>query len=238
MQTVPRYQEIRQELLALLARQHWKVGQPIDPEPQLAQHFGVAIGTLRRAVDDLVAEGLLLRRQGKGTFVNRHSRDRLLFYFFHIAPVGREKKHPDVQLLSFLRDRARADEALQLAIEDRAPVFRLRNALAVDGRIAAIDDITVAAARFRGLTEAIVRNRSSTVYDLYQDYRQSVARASERVRATAASREIASLLSVEPGSPVLTIRRLALGLHDDPIEWRISHVQTRDFEYVNELVRK
>lgn len=238
MRALPRYQEIRQELLAMLARQHWTVGQAIDAEPALAQRFEVAIGTLRRAVDDLVTEGLLVRRQGKGTFVNRHSRDRLLFFFFHLAPIDAPKKHPDVRLLSFQRDRARADEAQRLAIVERSPVLRLRNALAVDGRVAAIDDITIAAGRFRGLTEAIVRNRSSTVYDLYQEYRQSVARASERLRATAASREIAGLLGIEPGTPVLTIRRLALGLHDDPIEWRVTHVQTRDFEYLNELVRK
>ncbi len=237
MQTLPRYQQIRAELLRLLATQHWKVGQAIDPEPALASRFGVAIGTLRRAVDDLVTEGLLLRRQGMGTFVNRHSRDRLLFYFFHLAPLDGAKSHPEVNLLSFSRDRARREEAERLAIDERAPVIRLRNSLAVQGRIAGIDDITIAAERFRGLSEAIVRNRSSTVYDLYQQYRQSVARASERLRASAATREIALLLGVDAGTPILTIRRLALGLHGDPIEWRISHVQTRDFEYLNELVR-
>lgn len=238
MRAVPRYREIRQELLALLARQHWTVGQAIDSETALALRFEVAIGTLRRAVDDLVAEGLLVRRQGKGTFVNRHSRDRLLFYFFHLAPTDASKKHPDVSLLSFQRDRARAEEAERLDIVERAPVLRLRNSLTVEGKVAAIDDITIAAERFRGLTEAIVRNRSSTVYDLYQEYRQSVARASERLRASAASRDVAALLGIDPGTPILTIRRLALGLHDDPIEWRVSHVQTRDFEYLNELVRK
>jgi GntR family transcriptional regulator len=237
MQTLPRYQQIRAELLRLLASQHWKVGQAIDPEHLLAARFEVAIGTLRRAVDDLVAEGLLLRRQGMGTFVNRHSRDRLLFYFFHLAPLDGAKSHPEVRLLSFQRDRARPEEAQHLALDERAPVIRLRNALAVQDRVAAIDDITIAAERFRGLSEAIVRNRSSTVYDLYQEYRQSVARASERVRASAAGREIAALLGVEVGTPILSIRRLALGLHGDPIEWRISHVQTRDFEYLNELVR-
>ncbi len=237
MQTLPRYQQIRAELLRLLAIQHWKVGQAIDPEPALARRFDVAIGTLRRAVDDLVTEGLLLRRQGMGTFVNRHSRDRLLFYFFHLAPIDGAKSHPEVNLLAFARDRARSEEAERLALVERAPVIRLRNELKVQGRVAGIDDITIAAARFRGLSEAIVRNRSSTVYDLYQEYRQSVARASERLRASAASREMASLLGIEPGTPILAIRRLALGLHGDPIEWRISHVQTRDFEYLNELVR-
>ncbi len=237
MQSLPRYQQIRAELLRLLASQHWTVGQAIDPEHALAARFGVAIGTLRRAVDDLVTEGLLLRRQGMGTFVNRHSRDRLLFYFFHLAPVDGAKSHPEVRLLSFQRDRARPEEAERLAIPERAPVIRLRNALAIEGRVAAIDDITIASERFRGLTEAIVRNRNSTVYDLYQEYRQSVARASERLRASAASRDIAALLGIDAGTPILDIRRLALGLHGDPIEWRISHVQTRDFEYLNELVR-
>jgi GntR family transcriptional regulator len=239
MPSLPRYQEIRQELLSLLALGHWKVGATIDTESALAERFDVSIGTLRRAVDDLVADGLLLRRQGRGTFVNRHGRDRQLFYFFHVAPQDGPKQHPDVALLSFTRDRAKTEEARQLGLEDRALVIRIRNALSVRGRVAIIDDICISALRFKGLTEAAMRSRSSTVYDLYQErYGHSIARANERLRACSASKEIAQLLGVDTGTAVLQIRRLALGLHGDPIEWRVSHVQTRDFEYLNELVRK
>lgn len=239
MPPLPRYQEIRQELLSLLALGRWKVGEAIDTETALAERFDVSIGTLRRAVDDLVADGLLLRRQGRGTFVNRHGRDRQMFYFFHVTPQDGPKLHPEVALIGFVRDRAKTEEARQLGLDERAPIIRIRNALSLRGRVAIIDDICVSAQRFKGLTEASMRSRSSTVYDLYQErYGHSIARASERLRATVVSKEIAQLLRIEPGTPVLTIRRLALGLHGDPIEWRISYVQTRDFEYFNELVRK
>jgi GntR family transcriptional regulator len=238
MRREPRYLEIRRSLVQELSDGRWPVGQAIDSEQRLARRFGVAIGTLRRAVDDLVAEGVLVRRQGLGTFVNRHSRDRLLYYFFHVVPHNGPKLYPEVSLVSFARDRASREERLRLDIPDRSPVIRVRNTLSVGGRVAIVDDITIASARFKGLTEAAFRGRESTIYDLYQErFGQTVARASERLRAVAAPRDIAGLLGVEPASPLLAVRRLALGLHDDPIEWRVSHVHTRDVEYFNELVR-
>lgn len=238
MRPIPRYQEIRQTLLARLSDGHWPLGQAIEAERVLAGEFGVAIGTLRRAVDDLVAEGLLVRRQGLGTFVNRHSRDRLMFYFFHVVPHNAPKEYPQVRLVSFARDRAASEATRRLGLEERAAVIRIRNTLSLQGRVALVDDITIAADRFKGMTESMLRNRTSTIYDLYQQrFGQTVARASERLRAIAAPRDVATLLGIAPGEPILAIRRLAIGLHGDPIEWRVSHVQTSDFEYLNERTR-
>lgn len=236
---MPLYRVVKRSLLNAIESGTCAPGETLPSETEIAGAMGVSIGTLRRAVDDLVADGLLLRRQGRGTFVNRHGRDRQLFYFFHIAPQDAPKEYPEVELVAFSRDRAKTEEARQLGLEERAPVIRMRNALKIRGRVAIVDEICIPAHRFKGLTEAIVRNRSATVYDLYQErYGHSVARASERLRASAAPKEIAQLFQIAVGTPVLTIRRLALGLHGDPIEWRVSHVQTRDFEYLNELVRK
>ena len=64
--------------------------------PVLASEFGVAIGTVRKAVDSLVADQVLVRRQGKGTFVTAHDGSRLMFYFFHI--VGRDDRVQPVEV--------------------------------------------------------------------------------------------------------------------------------------------
>ena len=80
----PIFKEVKRKMLAALAAGEWKPGEAIPAEPRLAERFGIAIGTLRKAIDELVAENVLLRQQGRGTFVATHSRDRMLFLFFNI----------------------------------------------------------------------------------------------------------------------------------------------------------
>src|SRR6188474_3249970 len=97
----PLYEQVRQRLLEGISAGEWAPGTAIPTEGALAAAFGVAIGTIRKAVDGLVAEGLLVRRQGKGTFVTAHDTGRLLFYFFHIVPREGTKAYPDVRTVGF-----------------------------------------------------------------------------------------------------------------------------------------
>ena len=234
----PLYKDVKRQLMEALTRAEWKPGEAIPSERRLADRFAISIGTVRKAVDELVAENILIRQQGRGTFVASHTRDRLLFYFFHIVPEQGPKEYPEVELLSFVRakaDRAMA-ERLQIATGDA--VLRIRNALRLAGARVIVDDITISAQRFPGLTEKRFRDRPSTIYNFYQDfYGVSVVRSSERLRAVAADPDVAVLLGVAPGAPLLQIRRLALSYNDLPVEARISHVNTARHEYFSDLGR-
>lgn len=228
------YAQVRARLLERIAAGEWRPGEAIPTETALAAEFRVAIGTIRKAVDTLVAEQVLLRRQGKGTFVTAHDGERLMFHFFHI--VGREGRRawPDTETLSFARERADVATARALAIAPHDKVVRIRNRLALDARPAMVDDITLPADLFPGLTEKIFRERENTIYHLYQSrYGINVLRADERLRAIAAPADVAALLGVEPGAPLLEIRRVALTFRDRPVELRISRVDTGRFDYHN-----
>ena len=232
----PLYREVKRQLMDALSTGEWKPGDAIPAERRLAERYGISIGTVRRAIDELVAENMLIRQQGRGTFVASHNRDRLLFYFFHVVAQNGAKEYPVVRLLGFAR--AKADkpvsEALEISVGD--PVFRIRNLLTLSAEPVIVDDITISAARFPGMTERAVRDRSSTVYNLYQDaFGISVVRTVERLRATSVDDEIAPLLHVAPGAPLLQIRRVALTYSDVPVELRISHVNTAHHEYWSEL---
>jgi GntR family transcriptional regulator len=236
--STPLYKEIKRQMMAALTAGEWKPGEAIPAERRLSERYGISIGTVRKAIDELVAENILIRQQGRGTFVASHTRDRLLFYFFHIVPDSGEKVYPDVQFLSFAKakaDRAAA-EKLGLAVGD--PVFRIRNRLRLAGTPIIVDDITVPAARFAGLTEARVRDRPSTIYNLYQEaFGISVVRTNERLRATLADAEFAALLEVARGAPLLQIRRVAQTYNDVPVEFRVSLVNTAHHEYWAEIGR-
>jgi GntR family transcriptional regulator len=232
----PLYEEVRARLTEGIAEGRWKPGEAIPPEGQLAARFGVSIGTIRKAVDSLVAQGALLRRQGKGTFVTAHDGRRLMFHFFHIVGADGSKAYPEVRTVSFERGRAGAGEARALAVARDERVVRIRNLLSLDGRPAIVDDITLPSALFPGLTERIFSGRDNTIYHLYQSrYGINVLRTDERLRATLAAGAVASLLGLPPGSPLLDIRRVALTFRDRPVELRVSHVNTASHAYHHTL---
>ncbi|HZZ93382.1 MAG TPA: GntR family transcriptional regulator [Usitatibacter sp.] len=233
---LPLYEEIRARLTEAIAAGHWGAGEPLPPERELASAFGVAIGTVRKAVDSLVAERALVRRQGKGTFVTEHDGSRLLFHFFHIVSRDGRKTHPDVTTVGFRRDRAGPQEALSLALAPADKVIRIRNVLALDGARVMVDDITLPASLFPGLTEKIFLARDNTIYHLYQSrYGINVLRTDERLRAVLAPRDVALELGIAPSSPLLEIRRVALTFRDRPVELRLSRVDTARHDYHNTL---
>ncbi|MGH8639583.1 MAG: GntR family transcriptional regulator [Burkholderiales bacterium] len=235
----PLYKGVKLRLTQGLMAGEWRPGQAIPSESRLAERFGVSLGTVRKAIDELVAEKILLRQQGRGTFVAAHTPDRTLFYFFHIAGRDGRKETPEIELLAFDRGRADADEAARLAIARGERVLRIRNLLRLAGDPVVIDDIVIAAQFVPGLDEAGFGERDGTIYGLYQArYGISVIRISERLGATLADPESARLLAVPDATPLLRIARIAYTYHDRPVELRYSLVDTTAHEYVNDLVKQ
>jgi GntR family transcriptional regulator len=187
-------------------------------------------------VDELVQESVLVRQQGRGTFVATHSRERYKFQFFHIVDEEGHREYPEVRLLEFGKGRADEHEAAALGLSRGDGVFRIRNLLSLHGAAVELDRIAIAQARFPGLTERQFRERPGTVYQLYQtDFGVTVVRSAERLRAVAAHPEDAKLLEVGAGVPLLQIRRVALTYDDQPVEFRVSVVYTAGHEYQSEV---
>jgi GntR family transcriptional regulator len=232
----PLYRRIRDQLTAALARGEWRPGEAIPPEHALAARFGSSIGTVRKAVDELCAANILVRQQGRGTFVTTHDRDRNLFYFFHVVPEDGPKAYPGVELLAFSRGRAERDAAERLRIAVGDPVLRIRNRLTLGPVAVVVDDLTLPGARFAGLTERRFRDRASTIYNRYQaSFGVCVVRTRERLRAVRADMPVAALLGVRAGAPLLQVRRVAYAYADEPVEYRVSHVNTAHHEYYAEI---
>jgi GntR family transcriptional regulator len=230
----PLYKDVKRRLTEALTRGEWKPGDAIPAERLLSERCGTSIGTIRRAIDELVAENILIRQQGRGTYVASHNRDRMLFYFFHIVDEQGIKRYPEVELLSFVKGKAdrAAAELLGLAAGDS--VYRIRNRLNLAGVPVIIDDITLPVAAFPGLTERQFRHRTSTIYNLYQEaFGISVVRASERLRQHR-RRDGGPAIDAR-GSPLLRIRRIALSYNEAPIELRVSLVDTTRYEYFADI---
>jgi GntR family transcriptional regulator len=232
----PLYRQAKQALLAAIESGRYPAASALPNEAALAAALGVSIGTLRHAVDELVAERIVVRRQGRGTFVATHTTERFVFQFFHVERSDGARDAPSVELLSF--ERGRLDDEAATALSRRAgdAAIVIENRLSLQGRPVVYDCITLPAALFRGLTEKRLRERSSTIYHLYQtEYGITVLRATERVRAVAADRTTARVLGVAPAGAVLQVRRTALTFNDKPVEYRVSTVSTALHDYVSTL---
>jgi len=232
----PLYKEIRRQLTTELASGVWRPGEPLPPEPRLAERFNVSIGTLRKAIDKLVADRILIRRHGRGTFVTTHGQTRLFFEFFRIVPREGEQQYPETQTLSFRPGRADSREARNLRINVGDPVSRIRNLRLLGGKPAIVDDLVLPKSLFPDLTLKVFAERENTIYNLYQTrYGRNIVRTSDRLRAVRAKADVAQLLGLTKGEPVLEITRVAFSYHDTPIEFRRSSVNSSSYEYLSDL---
>ncbi len=231
-----RYREIKREMIRRLKTGVWLPGRAIPSEARLKAEFNVAIGTIRKAVDELVAEHLLIRRQGSGTYVPTHNQDRHLFYFFRVARQDGFIESPAIETLHFKRGHATPEAAARLGLRAGDAVISFRNALRLQAAVVMIDDIVIPWRRFKGLNEPKLRGRPNTIYNLYQDaFGINVVRAAESVRASLASSELAALLGVPVNAPLLDVHRVVYTYDDVPVEYRRSFVNTTRHEYVNDL---
>jgi len=232
----PLYKEVKIRLTRGLAAGDWKPGAAIPSEARLARQFNVSIGTIRKAIDELVAEKILLRQQGRGTFVATHNDDRTLFYFFHIVGRDGSRELPVTELLSFRKSRAETGEDVRLGIPRGGRILRVENLLKLGGKPVIFDEITVPAVLFPDLDETTFGQRAGTIYGLYQArYGINVIRISERLSAASAAPGVAAKLRIRASVPVLVIKRVAYTYDDTPVEYRVSWVNTGDHEYLSDL---
>ena len=235
---MPLYRAAKRALLGAIEAGRVAPGEALPREADLAASLQVSIGTLRRAVDELVAEHILVRRQGRGTFVATHTADRFLFQFFHVERAHGRREAPTVELLAFERVRADAEVAEALALREGDAAIAVENRLALQGRPVVFDRLVLPAALFKGLTERRFADRPGTIYQFYQaDFGISVLRAHERASAVAADRHAARVLGLAPGTPVMRVRRTALTFGDSPVEYRVSIIHTAQHDYVHTLSR-
>lgn len=231
----PLYEQIKHAMLSALAHGEWKQGDAIPPEKALAERFGVSIGTLRKAIDELAAENILVRHQGRGTYVAVHTRNPHFFKFFRIVREDGKKAYPTTQLMRFRRVRASALVREKLALAAGSYVFEFSNLLSLNGDVVMADELSLPENLFPGMTERTLRERPSTLYSLYQDvFGVNVIATDERLRTCLASANHAQWLNVPEDSPLLQIRRVAYSYHRVPVEWRVSHVNTAAYEYLGQ----
>ncbi len=232
----PLYRDVKEKLIQALVAGEWPPGAKLPVEPDLARRFGVGISTVRAAVSELEAGGIVTRRQGKGTFIAEHASQSRLYRFFNLVSSDGRRETPVRAFVSLERARATSAESefLQLSRYRRdGNVYRLRTTFSLQGKTTAVNDAILPVALFPGLKKSdVVSDRNLTLYALYQShYNVNVVSVSADLSADPAPADVARLLAVKKGMPVLRIERKAFTYGDVPVELRISWVNTTDCKF-------
>jgi GntR family transcriptional regulator len=233
----PLYRQVKDVLVKRIAEGAWAGGGALPSEPDLAADLGVSHGTVRKALDELAAENLVVRRQGKGTYVARHDEERILFQFFKLIPDSGERRFPDSRILAVELREADADAARILDLrrfgKSGTRVVAIERVRMLADRICISERIVLPKALFPGIDK---RELPNNLYELYRaEFGVTIARATERLKAVAATRREAKHLDVAVGTPLLAIDRTALAIDGAPVEWRVSLCRTDTVHYLSDL---
>jgi len=232
----PLYRQIKELIMRSLESAEWGPGDAIPSESELAARFSVSQGTVRKAIDEMAAENLLVRRQGKGTFVATHSDPRSFFRFLRLAPTEGELPPSQSIPLECWRAKAGAEVARMLGLEPGAPVIVVRRLLKFADEPVVFDEIYLPGELFQDMTMDIMKASDKSFYSLFESrFGVRIIRADERLRAVSADRVSAELLQVAEGSPLLLVERVTFSYGNKPVEWRRGFYSTQNYHYHNEL---
>ncbi len=233
---LPLYQQIKDLLVKSLQAGEWKAGEVIPSENELAARFRVSQGTVRKAIDELATENLLVRRQGKGTFVATHAEEKTQYRFLRLVPDEDRGAPLQRRLIDCRRMRAPPDVARALALKSGEAAIQLRRLLLAGDRPVVFDDIWLPGNLFKGLTTDRLAGWRGPMYGLLEsEFGVRMIRADEKLRAVAAGPEEARMLALPEGAPLLSVERLSYTYGDKPVELRRGLYDTTSFHYRNTL---
>jgi len=235
----PLYQQIKGLILQSMQDGEWKPGEMIPSEMDLAARYRVSQGTVRKAIDELSSENLVVRRQGKGTFVATHAEQHVQYRFLKLQPdTGDVQSEGPAQrtIIDCKRLRASADIARALSLRSGDAVLQVRRVLSFSGVPTILEDLWLPGQPFKGLTAERLSDYHGPMYGLFEtEFGVRMVRADERLRAVNPDDEQARLLEVSTHTPLLSVERVAYTYNDTPMELRRGLYRTDTHHYRNAL---
>ncbi len=235
----PLYRQIKGLILQSLQSGEWKPGEAIPSEIELAARYRVSQGTVRKAIDEMAADNLVVRRQGRGTFVATHAEQHVQFRFLKLVPdngAPGSEGPAERDIIDCRRTRATADIARALALRTGDAVLQARRVLSYAGVPTIVEDLWLPATPFKGLTAERLSDYHGPMYALFEiEFNVRMVRADEKIRALPATGGLDLLLKVKQGTPLLSVERIAFTYKDMPMELRRGYYRTDTHHYHNTL---
>jgi GntR family transcriptional regulator len=222
----PLYLQARNLLAQRIASGVWAPGSMLPNEMELARELGVSPGTVRKALDSLEADRLVVRRQGRGTSVVDQASGEVAARFSNIRDTEGRRVVGDMEVLAHTRSQPTDIEQERLQLDAADPVLHITRVRRDKGRLFMHEEVALAVARLPGLDEGDAGK--SRISALAQRHGIHLAKASERVTMEAATPQIAKLLDMEAGSRLLKLDRVISATDGYPVEWRVALCKLAD----------
>lgn len=226
----PLYMRVHATLVDRLMAGEWHPGSVIPSEIALAKELKVSQGTVRKAIDQLCADGALRRVQGRGTFVSEQTPELAHFRFFRLVDEDDNLAIPQLYRQIGSKQPVPDDVGEELAIAPGSEVHVIQRIRTIGGERAISETVTVPVDIMPGLSaEAPLPN---ALYPHYQaTFGVTVLRTEDRLSAVNADERIAKRLSVAAGTALLRADRLAFDLTDRCVEHRVTFFITRGHRF-------
>lgn len=234
----PLYEIVKRRISESILFGEWPPGSALPSEVALAQSFGVAVGTMRRALSDLTAEGLLSRRRKTGTVVTGrtpHHSLRFFFQYFRLHGMDGALLRSKPKVLGVERGPASADEAARLELTTDADVLRIHRLRLIDGRPIMRDRYIFPAARLPDFPTTSGDVPELLYLHLLERYGIRISAVREQITAELADEEDARLLALSPPAPVLAINEISFDQSGAPTILGLHRATTAQHCYVNEV---
>ena len=235
----PLYQQIKGLILQSLQASEWKPGESIPSEMELAARYRVSQGTVRKAIDELASGHLLIRKQGKGTFVATHSEHQVQYRFLKLVPDQGDlntEGPAQREIVDCKRLRASAEIARALALRSGDTVLQVRRVLSFSNVPTILEDLWLPGTPFKGLTAERLADYHGPMYALFEtEFGVRMVRAEEKIRAVLPDKAQRELLQLPPNTPLLSVERIAYTYNNTPMELRRGFYRTDTHHYHNDL---
>ena len=230
----PLYKQVYDLLTARLVEGYWKPSQLLPSEMMLAEELGVSQGTVRKALNQMVAEKMLQRQQGKGTFVAEHTQESDLFRFFRLREPHGEIAIPETVVLGSSRRTASDDEAKKLNLDANALVVELTRVRSIHNKPAIIEKVIQPLSVFPDIDKNT--DLPNALYILYQEkYGITIMSVNDEIRAVEIPDAYAQHLDLTKGSPVLMIERSSVNIDGRVVELSTAYCSSDNFIYSVQL---
>jgi GntR family transcriptional regulator len=222
----PLYLQVHDWLVGQIAAGAWKPGAPIPNEQDLAKQAGVSAGTMRKALDQMEADQLILRKQGRGTFVVDHTSEENILRFVNLRDRNGARIACVGEMLAQTVRSATAEEQERLQLGASEPVVATKRLRRHHDRPLLVEERCLAVSHFPGLKASDVGDYRIIV--LAQKHGLHYGKAIENVALSTATPEHAELLSVDVGAPLLKLDRVIFAGDDLPVEERVAFCNLKD----------
>ncbi|GAA5785492.1 GntR family transcriptional regulator [Chitiniphilus shinanonensis] len=227
---LPLYRQVMREVLAEIQAGTWREDEALPSEIDLGARFGVSQGTVRKALDELVVEDVLQRRQGVGTFVTG-VRDYLAEAGFS-SLTGDGSMAPSFELLGCVKIHAGEALAEMLGLRRGATLWQVRRLIRLQGRLIGLEEMLLPEAQFPVLDVRRIRELKCNLRALcWLDFGVRLKDGDLRLRAVGASAAEAKLLQVELNEPLLQLVRLARDFEGRPQMWSVAWIRTEQVAF-------